>query len=75
MISAKEARMRTQAIIKGNQLKEVEKKIEDAIIKGKSTIIMPYLSECTIKELKALGYEVEFYPGDCMSDDEYDVSW
>ena len=75
MFTAKEARLRTEAVVKGNQLKEVEKKMLDAITKGRSTIIMPYLSECTIKELKALGYEINFYPGDCMNDAEYEISW
>ena len=75
MISATQAKLRSEAIRKENQLKEVEKKIEDAIAKGKFSIVMAYLSEATIYELKSLGYEVKFYPGSLMTDDEYYICW
>lgn len=75
MLTAQEAKIKSETVRKNNQLKEVEIKIKEAIIKGKTDITMPYLSDVTMEELRALGYEVTFYPGGLMCDDEYNVSW
>lgn len=75
MITAAEARIKSDVVRKDNQLREVEKRINEAIAKGKTTIIMTYLSDITMEELRALGYEVKFYPGNIICDDEYYVSW
>ena len=75
MITANEAKIRSEAIRKENQLKEVEKKIENAVAKGKSSIVVAYLSDAAMEELRLLGYEVKFFPGNLMTDDEYYIGW
>lgn len=75
MLTAKEARIKSEVARKDIQLKEVEKRIREAIVKGQTDITMEYLSDITMEELRALGYEVTFYPGGLMCDDEYNVSW
>ena len=75
MITAQEARERTNELIKNYQLEDIEKKILKAIEDRYVCITVNSLSEETKEELESLGYVVKHYSGDYMTDESWDISW
>ena len=75
MITAQEARERTNQLIKDSQLEDIEKKILKAI-EGKCVCInVDSLSDETKRELENLGYKVKHYSGDYRTGESWDISW
>ena len=75
MITAQEARERTNKLIKDYQLEDIEKKILKAIEGRYVCITVNNLSDETKEELEGLGYVVKHYSGDHMTDESWDISW
>ena len=75
MISAKEAREKTDKVKKEYLLTRIEPMINRAIEKGCSSVYVDFLDTITKEELEGLGYEIKFYPGGLFTGDEWRISW